>query len=150
MNYPQSHNLGRSFVITRQQRRQIAEEARYRCGYCQTQEVVSGIPLTVEHITPKAKGGNDDDENLWLSCRLCNEKKGIVIEASDPQTGERVSLFNPRTQTWADHFTWSEDGIHIAPKTAVGRITVAVLSLNDELRVRSRALWVQAGYHPPG
>jgi len=60
---------------------------------------VSGIPLTVEHITPKAKGGNDDDENLWLSCRLCNEKKGILIEAIDPEIGDVVSLFNPRTQT---------------------------------------------------
>ena len=46
-------------MITRQQRRQSAEEARYRCGYCQTQEVVSGIPLTVDHITPQAKGGKD-------------------------------------------------------------------------------------------
>jgi len=61
-------------VIPREQRRRIAEEAQYRCGYCQTQEVVSGIPLTIEHLTPKAKGGSDDNENLWLSCRLCNEK----------------------------------------------------------------------------
>ena len=136
-------------MITRHQRRQIAEEAKYRCGYCQTQEVVSGIPLTVEHITPKAKGGSDDNDNLWLSCRLCNEKKGIVSEAIDPETGDLVSLFNPRTQMWSDHFAWSEDGIHIMSKTAVGRMTVTVLSLNDELRVRSRAIWVKAGYHPP-
>ena len=27
----------------------IAVEAQRRCGYCQTQEVVSGIPLTLEH-----------------------------------------------------------------------------------------------------
>ena len=136
-------------MITRNQRRQIAEEAKYRCGYCQTQEVVSGIPLTVEHITPKAKGGSDDNANLWLSCRLCNEKKGTLIEAMNPETGDLVSLFNPRTQMWADHFTWSEDGIRIIPKTAVGRMTIDVLSLNDELRVRARAIWVKAGYHPP-
>lgn len=110
---------------------------------------MSGIPLTVEHIIPKARGGNDDDENLWLSCRLCNEKKGISINAIDPETGDTVALFNPRTQTWADHFSWSADGIRIIPKTAIGRMTVDMLSLNDELRVRSRALWVQAGYHPP-
>ena len=72
-----------------------------------------------------------------------------MLEAIDPETGEMVSLFNPRTQTWSAHFTWSEDGIRIIPKTAVGRMTVDVLSLNDELRVRSRALWVEAGYHPP-
>jgi hypothetical protein len=137
-------------VISREQRRHTAEEARYRCGYCQTQELVSGIPLTIEHITPKAKGGNDENENLWLSCRLCNEKKGMLLEVLDPDTGETVPLFNPRTQTWLDHFTWSEDGSRILPKTAIGRATVDVLSLNDELRVRARAIWVKAGYHPPG
>jgi 5-methylcytosine-specific restriction endonuclease McrA len=78
-------------VIPRERRRRIAEEAQYRCGYCQTQEVVSGIPLTIEHITPTAKGGSDDNENLWLSCRLCNEKKGMLVEALDPDTGEMVS-----------------------------------------------------------
>ena len=137
-------------MIPREQRRRIAEEAQYRCGYCQTQEVVSGIPLTMEHITPRAKGGNDDNENLWLSCRLCNEKKGMLLEALDPNTGETVPLFNPRTQTWSDHFTWSEDGSRIIHKTAIGRATVDVLSLNDELRVHARAIWVKAGYHPPG
>jgi len=137
-------------VIPRERRRRIAEEAQYRCGYCQTQEVVSGIPLTIEHITPKAKGGSDDNENVWLSCRLCNEKKGILLEALDPNTGETVPLFNPRTQTWSDHFAWSEDGSRILPKTAIGRATVDVLSLNDELRVHARAIWVKAGYHPPG
>jgi HNH endonuclease len=137
-------------VIPREQRRRIAEEAQYRCGYCQTQEVVSGIPLTIEHITPKAKGGNDDNENLWLSCRLCNEKKGMLLEALDPDTGETAPLFNPRTQTWSDHFTCSEDGSRIIPKTAIGRATLDVLSLNDELRVHARAIWVKAGYHPPG
>jgi hypothetical protein len=137
-------------VIPREQRRRIAEEAQYRCGYCQTQEVVSGIPLTIEHITPKAKGGNDENENLWLSCRLCNEKKGMLLEALDPDTGETVPLFNPRTETWSEHFTWSEDGSRIIPTTAIGRATVAGLSLNDELRVHARAIWVKAGYHPPG
>lgn len=82
----------------------IAEQARYRCGYCLTQEVVSGVPLTMEHIVPKVKGGQTVEENLWLSCRLCNEAKGILIEAVDPDSGAAVPLFNPRTQVWVDHF----------------------------------------------
>ena len=81
-------------MITRNQRKHIAEVAQYRCGYCLMQEVVSGIPLTIEHIIPKARGGQDDDENLWLSCRLCNEKKRVLIEAIDPETGKSVPLFN--------------------------------------------------------
>lgn len=130
-------------------RQRLAEEARYRCGYCLTQEVVSGIPLTLEHIIPKARGGKDDEDNLWLSCRLCNEAKGVLIEAVDPQTDESVPLFNPRTQVWTDHFAWSEDGTQVIGQTPVGRATVATLSLNSELRVRARSIWVEAGWHPP-
>ena len=113
------------------------------------QEVVSGIPLTIEHIIPKARGGQDDDENLWLSCRLCNEKKRVLIEAIDPETSKSVPLFNPRLQTWSEHFVWREDGTYIIGKTAIGRATLEALSLNSDLRVRSRAIWVKGGFHPP-
>jgi hypothetical protein len=105
-------------------RQRIAEQARYRCGYCLTQEAVSGVPLTVEHIVPKAKGGQTVEENLWLSCRLCNEAKGVLTEAVDPKSGAAVPLFNPRIQVWADHFTWSEDSTRVIGRTSTGRATV--------------------------
>lgn len=130
-------------------RAQVAAQARYRCGYCLTQEVVSGIPLTLEHLVPRALGGADTEENLWLSCRLCNESKGVHLAAIDPDTGIVVSLFNPRTDQWSEHFGWSEEGTRMFGRTAMGRATIAALSLNAELRVRSRAIWVEVGYHPP-
>jgi hypothetical protein len=130
-------------------RERIAAQAKHRCGYCQTQEVVSGIPLTLEHLIAKGVGGPDEEENLWLSCRLCNEAKRMLSEAVDPQSGERVPLFNPRTQEWKTHFAWSGDGTRIVGRTASGRATVEALYLNSEFRVRSRAIWVEAGYHPP-
>ena len=130
-------------------RRRIAEQAHYRCGYCLTQEIVSGVPLTMEHILPKASGGQSAEENLWLSCRLCNEAKGILTEAVDTESNSSVPLFNPRTQVWVDHFAWSEDGTLILGQTPVGRATIEALSLNSELRVRARAIWVEAGWHPP-
>lgn len=130
-------------------RAQVAVQAQYRCGYGLTQEVVSGIPLTLEHLLPRVLGGADTEENLWLSCRLCNESKGVQIAATDPDTGTVVPLFNPRTDQWGEHFGWSEDGTHIIGRTAAGRATITALSLNAELRVRSRALWVEVGYHPP-
>lgn len=133
----------------RQLRQRIAVQARHRCGYCLTLEVVSGIPLTLEHIIPKSRGGQDTEDNLWLSCRLCNEAKGVLTEALDPQTDTFTSLFNPRLQSWTEHFTWSEDGTQIIGLTAIGRTTVAALSLNSELRVRARAIWVEAGWYPP-
>lgn len=130
-------------------RQRISQQASARCGYCLTQEVVSGIPLTLEHLVPKAKGGEDIEENLWLSCRLCNEAKGVLTEAHDPETGERVPLFNPRRQRWREHFRWNQAGTHIIGITPIGRATVEALSLNCELRVLARTLWVEAGWHPP-
>jgi hypothetical protein len=130
-------------------RQRVAKQARHRCGYCLTQEIISGVPLTVEHIVPKAKGGQTVEENLWLSCRLCNEAKGVLTEAVDPKSGAAVPLFNPRTQVWAEHFIWSEDGTRVVGITPAGRATVVALGMNSELHVRARAIWVEAGWHPP-
>ncbi|MDQ3234171.1 MAG: HNH endonuclease, partial [Pseudobdellovibrionaceae bacterium] len=35
-----------------------------------------GVPLEVEHIHPKSRGGSSRVSNLTLACRPCNEKKG--------------------------------------------------------------------------
>jgi len=42
------------------------------CAYCGKTDV----PLEVEHIVPRSKGGTDRVSNLTLSCRKCNLKKG--------------------------------------------------------------------------
>ena len=42
------------------------------CPYCG----VTNIPLQVEHIHPKAKGGSNRISNLCLACEKCNIKKG--------------------------------------------------------------------------
>ena len=130
-------------------RQRVASQARFRCGYCLTQERVSGVPLTIEHLVPQAKGGNDAEENLWMSCRLCNEAKGILIDAPDPESGEVIPLFHPRKHLWAEHFIWSESGTRVIGTTAIGKATVTALTLNTEFRVRARALWVEVGWHPP-
>ncbi len=106
--------------------------------------------LEIEHIVPRAKGGTDDETNLWLACPLCNRAKSDLTEAVDPETGETVPLFNPRTQAWPEHFQWTVDGLRIVGLTAAGRATVAALHLADDpdaLEVRS--YWIQAGWHPP-
>ncbi|MCG5057717.1 MAG: HNH endonuclease [Limnoraphis sp. WC205] len=43
-----------------------------KCAYCKAENV----PLQVEHIYPKAKGGSNRISNLCLSCEKCNLKKG--------------------------------------------------------------------------
>ncbi|MEG3941780.1 RNA-guided endonuclease IscB [Microcoleus sp. S36b_A3] len=43
-----------------------------KCVYC----AAENIPLQVEHIQPKAKGGTNRISNLCLACEACNTKKG--------------------------------------------------------------------------
>lgn len=58
--------------ISAKVRRQVAEAARYRCEYCQIQQIVIGIPLHIEHIIPLVVEGTSDESNLWLACSVCN------------------------------------------------------------------------------
>lgn len=43
-----------------------------QCAYCDTQNV----PLTIDHIHPKSRGGSDRVSNLTLACFPCNRRKG--------------------------------------------------------------------------
>jgi len=105
--------------------------------------------LEIEHIIPIAAGGTDDEENLWLSCRLCNNAKGAKTHGYDINTRWRVRLFNPRRQKWCRHFRWSHDGTQIIGITPCGRATVSALNLNNEIARVVRGNWVTAGWHPP-
>lgn len=135
-------------VIARAMREKIAAEARYRCGYCLTDQRISGAQMHIEHIIPLAKGGSSEEINLWLSCAWCNSFKGTRTEGIDPQTGQQVSLFNPRRQSWFEHFTWNADGLRIVGLTPTGRATIDALRLNNKYIIPARRYWVLAGWHP--
>jgi 5-methylcytosine-specific restriction endonuclease McrA len=45
-----------------------------KCTYCQ----IKDVPLQVEHVVPKAKGGSNRISNLCLACDKCNKKKGTL------------------------------------------------------------------------
>jgi HNH endonuclease len=130
-------------------RQRIRERARNRCGYCLSSQQYVMAQLEIEHIFPRALGGADDESNLWLSCGLCNRYKGSQTAGVDPSDGARVTLFNPRTQVWREHFRWSPDGTRILGLSTVGRATIEALRLNNELAVEVRRNWVLAGWHPP-
>jgi hypothetical protein len=127
----------------------IRQQARFRCGYCLRCESIMGLRMEFEHLTPLAAGGATTEENLWLSCRVCNGFKLAQTEASDPETGLIAPLFNPRRQTWSEHFRWSHDGAQIIGLTLTGRATVVALKLNDPLAVTARRAWVSVGWWPP-
>lgn len=106
-------------------RDRVRAQARDRCGYClSTQRLVLG-PLEIEHMIPTARGGTDDEENLWLACRLCDGFKGVQTHGVDPLTGRRMKLFTPppttldealpmdcrRDRHRGSHSVWACDGI---------------------------------------
>jgi len=135
--------------ISAKLREKIIDAAENRCGYCQTPQDLVPIPFEIEHITPKAAGGTDDEENLWLSCGVCNSFKHAKTHAVDPLTNTETPLFNPRRQVWSEHFEFSENQTEIVGKTVCGHATVASLKLNNARVVKMRKLWISVGWFPP-
>jgi len=49
----------------------LMRKYNYRCTYCGSEE-----NLSVDHVIPLSKGGEDYIENLVIACRKCNSSKG--------------------------------------------------------------------------
>ena len=68
----------------------VLEKWGRRCAYCDA----SGVPLEIEHIVPRSRGGSSRESNLTLSCVPCNTKKGTqdirVFLAHDPVRLARI------------------------------------------------------------
>lgn len=91
--------------MTEADRNAVAERAGRCCEYCFSQELLSHDDFAVEHIRPRVEGGSDDLANLAWSCQGCNNRKFTAQEAIDPTTRRVASLYNPRSDSWRDHFT---------------------------------------------
>ena len=52
-------------------REYLLEKWNRRCAYCGA----THVPLEIEHIVPRARGGSDRVSNLTLACRPCNQRK---------------------------------------------------------------------------
>jgi hypothetical protein len=53
-------------------REYLLEKWNRKCAYCGKKN----IPLQIEHIIPRSRGGSDRVSNLTISCHDCNKKKG--------------------------------------------------------------------------
>jgi hypothetical protein len=129
--------------------RAVIQRAKGHCEYCLLPVAFSPNPFNFEHIIPLIKNGLTVLFNLAFSCGGCNAHKNDKIQALDPLTRQLVSLFNPRTDNWADHFEWSEDDLYVIGITPVGRATAKLLQVNREGNVNLRKLLKMAGLHPP-
>lgn len=121
----------------------VRQRAGGRCEYCRFPEEHAVPAFEVEHIIPRKHGGPTADGNLALACFYCNRYKGPNVAGIDPDDGMVVRLFHPRLDVWDGHFHWS-DGILLA-KTAIGRVTIAVLRLNQPNAVAVRREFLAGG-----
>ncbi len=61
-------------VAVRLTRRNLMMRDQFQCQYCGRRPTTR--ELNVDHVVPRSRGGADSWENLVISCRTCNLRKG--------------------------------------------------------------------------
>jgi 5-methylcytosine-specific restriction endonuclease McrA len=86
----------KKIVLTR---KNVLKRDNHRCQYCGR----TSVPLTLDHVLPKQRGGRDTWENLVAACHPCNVKKGnqTPAEASMPLLRKQ---FKPSRITYFQKF----------------------------------------------
>ena len=127
-------------------RRLVVGRAANRCEYCQLSHLGQEATFHIDHVTPRAVGGEIVAENLALACVSYSLRKAAREIAKDPETGRMVTLFNPRRDIWSDHFRW--DSVMLVGRCVTGRATVNALSMNRSLIRAIREEEAALGRHP--
>ena len=128
-------------------RRSVIQRADNRCEYCTISQIGQVATFHIDHIVPVVAAGETTAENLALACVSCSLRKGARQTLVDSQTGEVVSIFNPRQQVWKEHFDWN--GVQIVGLTATGRATIQALDLNRSTMLAIRSEEELLSRHPP-
>jgi hypothetical protein len=123
----------------------VRQRAAHRCEYCLVPEEFYQTPFELDHIIARQHGGRAVLSNLALSC-LHNGHKGPNIAGLDPLTGKLTRLFHPRRHKWDRHFRWM--GPYLEGRSPVGRVTIAVLAMNDRDAVKAREELIAEGVFP--
>ena len=126
----------------------VAARAEFRCEYCRAPEALFNFEFEVEHIIPRGRDGPDAQTNWALACRSCNSRKSTFTEGTDPETKATTRLYNPRTDSWDEHFHVELELGSIAGTTAIGRATIRRLAMNGAVQVSARRQWIRIGLFP--
>jgi hypothetical protein len=124
--------------VNQQLRQRVLQRANGCCEYCLFPESEAAIRHQIDHVIARQHGGADDEDNLCFCCAVCNRYKGPNLSSVDPEDRAVTTLFNPRTQVWAEHFAFDEE--QIIGLTPEGRATIFLLRLNNEERLVERRL----------
>lgn len=63
--------------VSKAKRKRVYERDKGICAYCGKHVPFHGFHI--DHVIPLAKGGNNEDSNLVVSCPSCNLHKGTKI-----------------------------------------------------------------------
>jgi hypothetical protein len=128
--------------------RLVWKRARHCCEYCLIPQRYDRHTFEIDHIIAQKHLGTSTADNLALSCFECNAHKGPNIAGFDPVTRKVTELFHPRRHRWKAHFR--RQGGTLVGRTAIGRVTILVLDMNDAFRVELRETLMAAGEFPRG
>lgn len=117
--------------------RKVRQRARDCCEYCRLSQKWQEATFHVDHVIPRAAGGKTTLANLALACVSCSLRKAARLSADDPRSGTAVWLFNPRHDTWNDHFQLTR-ACRLQGLTATGRATINALGMNRSAIVAIR------------
>ena len=69
------NSLEPDYYNIRENRLKVYERDDYKCKYCSKQ--LTRFTVTLDHITPVARGGDNSFANLITACLECNSKKNV-------------------------------------------------------------------------
>jgi len=124
----------------------VWQRANNRCEYCQIRHDYDEVTFEIDHIISRKHGGLTQASNLALSCFHCNVYKGSDIAGRTPGRRKLTPLFNPRRMKWSKHFQWN--GPILVGRTDIGRVTIALLNVNDLFRIELRRGLIEEGHFP--
>jgi len=133
-----------SQYISEAVRRLVAERADHRCEYCRLSAIDSFFAFHIDHIISLKHGGTTNAHNLAYACQICNLSKGTDIYTFLNDPSLPVRFFNPRTDTWTEHFEADVSGVVIA-KTLIGAATLKIFDLNHPESIIERREMIQFG-----
>ncbi len=81
-------------VVVRLTRRNLMLRDEHQCQYCAKKPSLRD--LNIDHVVPRSRGGLDSWDNLVISCRTCNLKKG---RRTPDEAGMRL-LRMPQKPRW--------------------------------------------------
>jgi hypothetical protein len=134
-----------SSLISEASRLLAKSRADRLCEYCLMHEDDCLFSLQIDHVISVKHGGTAKIENLAVACIFCNRRKGSDV-GTILTDGRFTRFFNPRTDSWAEHFRLA--GAVIEAITAVGEGTARILRFNDPERVAEREEMIAHGRYP--